>query len=266
MDRTPYLGPLKLGSTGEPVVMLKRALRAAGLLPGKGKPTGYLGPFARRALVKLGQADKLPPRTKGGAWRRGLKRFDTGGVYGPRAHRKLAAYYDAYGSSRLRAITRARQLGSVRAAGVGACNLVIARRSSIHYTQSARRMSGVRGRLLPPAFGTWEDCSSEATWILYVMHRAAQRFGGRVDDPNGLGYNGAGYTGTQTPHGIPVNAFAAPLLSLVFYASRGRISHVAVKRTLARVMSMGSESGPRDEGVGYRPPVAARAYPIVLPA
>lgn len=265
MDRTPYVGRLKLGSTGEPVVLLKRALRAAGLLPGKGRPTGFLGPFAVRAIVKLGQADRLPPRVKGGAWRRGLKRFSTGGVYGPRAHRKLAAYYDDYGSSRLRKITRARQLGMVQAAGVAACNLVIARRSGIHYTQGPSRMSGVRLRRRPPSFGEWEDCSSEATWILYVMDQVARSFGGRVDDPNGLGYNGQGFTGTQMTHGLPVNAFTAPLLALVFYASRGRIGHVAVKRSMTRVMNMGSESGPRDEPVGYRTPVAARAYPITLP-
>lgn len=257
MKRAPYPGRLKLGSTGEPVVLMKRALRRAGLLPGKGRPTGFLGPFAARALVKLGHAKKLPNH------RQPLKSFNTGGIYGPRAHVKLAAYYDAYGASRLRAIARARQVASVQAAGIAAMELVINHRGSIHYTQSPRRMSGVRNHLLPPQFGAWEDCSSEATWIAYVMHRAAQRFGGSFPDPNGLAYNGQGYTGTQTTHGVPVNAFSAPIGAFVFYG--WPIGHVAVKKRMDRVMSMGSERGPLDEAVGYRTPTAARAYPLVLP-
>lgn len=273
MKRAPYPGHLKLGSTGEPVVLMKRALRLAGLLPGKGKPTGYLGPFARLALYRLGRAKKLPALERPGklkpGTRGGLRVFNTRGGYGPRAHVKLANYYDAYGASRLQAIARARQIGSVRAAGIAACDLVINHRGSIHYTQSARRMSGVRGRLLPPAYGTWEDCSSEATWIFYVMHRTAQRFGGSVPDPNygpgGPMYNGQGYTGTQVRHGLPINAFAgAAPLTLVFYG--WPIGHVTVKRSPTRCMSMGSEAGPRDEYVGYRTPVAARIYPIHLPA
>ena len=264
MERAPYTGPLKLGSTGEAVVLMKRALRKAELLPGKGKPSGFLGPFAVRALVKLGQARVLPAQRPGGAKRRGLKVFKTGGIYGPNAHRKLAPHYDDYGASRLRAIARARQVASVQAAGVAAMNLVINNRGVVHYTQGSSRMSGVRGRMVPPSFGRWEDCSSEATWICYVMHRAAQRFGGSFPDPNNLGYNGQGYTGTQVNHGVPVSAFGGPIArTFVFYG--WPIGHVAVKKSMTRVMSMGSERGPLDESVGYRTPTAARAYPMVLP-
>lgn len=269
MNRAPYPGKLKLGSTGEPVVLLKRALRLAGLLPGKGKPTGYLGPFAALALRRLGAAKTLPALSKPGqvktGRRGGLRVFDTGGTYGPRAHVKLANYYDDYGASRLRAIARARQVASVQAAGVAAMNLVINNRGAIHYTQSSLRMSGVRGRLVPPGFGRYEDCSSEATWMAYVMDQVARRFGGSFPDPNGLGYNGQGYTGTQTAHGVPVSAFAGPIArTFVFYG--WPVGHVAVKKSMARVMSMGSERGPLDEPVGYRTPTAARAYPLVLPA
>ena len=264
MERAPYTGPLKLGSTGEPVKLMKRALREAGLLAYKGKPSGFFGPFAVRALVKLGAADRLPPKNPGGAWRRGLRKFKTGGIYGPNAHRKLAPHYDAYGASRLRAIARARQVASVQAAGIAAMNLVINNRGSIHYTQSPRRMSGVRGQLVPPRYGSWEDCSSETTWICYVMHRAAQRFGGSFPDPNNLGYNGQGYTGTQINHGVPVNPFAGPVArTMVFYGYP--IGHVGQKVSMNRIMSMGSEAGPLNVLVGYRTPTAARAYPLVLP-
>jgi peptidoglycan hydrolase-like protein with peptidoglycan-binding domain len=269
VKRAPYPGQLKLGSTGEPVVLMKRALRLAGLLPGKGKPTGFLGPIARRALVKLQQADHLPALEKPGkvkAGRRPVKKIPTSGIYGPATHVKLANYYDDFGASRLRAIARSRQVASVQAAGVAAMNLVITNRGSIHYTQGARRMSGVRNGYLPPRFGSWEDCSSEATWIAFVMDAAAKKFGGRFPDPNGLGYNGQGYTGTQVNHGVPVTAMAGPIArTFVFYGHGLSISHVAVKKRMDRVMSMGSERGPLDESVVYRTPVTARAYPVVLP-
>lgn len=264
MERAPYAGRLKLGSTGEPVKLLKRALRDAGLLPGRGKPSGFYGPFTARAVTKLGQAKRLPTPSTGGTKRVGLKVFTTGGQYGPRAHVKLARFYDAYGASRLRAIRRAKQVASVHAAGIAAMNLVINNRGSIHYTQSARRMSGVRGQLVPPAYGRYEDCSSETTWICYVMHRAAQKFGGSFPDPNGRGYDGFGYTGTLINHGVPVSAFSGPIArTMVFYGYP--IGHVAQKVSMTRVMSMGSERGPLNEAVAYRTPTAARAYPMVLP-
>lgn len=269
MKRAPYPGQLKLGSTGEPVVLLKRALRLAGLLPGKGKPTGYLGPIARRALIKLAQAKTLPALEKPGKTKPGkrpVKPIPVSGIYGPAAHVKLANYYDDYGASRLRAIARARQIASVKAAGVAAMNLVINNRGRIHYTQGAARMSGVRNGYVPPKYGSYEDCSSEATWIAYVMDRAARKFGGSFPDPNGLGYNGQGYTGTQTAHGKEVSALGGPVaFTFVFYGSGYRIGHVAVKKMMARVMSMGSERGPLDESVVYRQPITARVYPLILP-
>lgn len=259
---------MKLGSTGQQVVLMKRALRQAGLLPGRGKPTGYLGPFAVRAIRKLGAARHLPALEKPGVTKPGsrvVKPITNGGVYGPRSHVKLANYYDAYGAARLRAIARARQVATIQAAGVAAMRLVVAHRGVIHYTQSPMRMSGVRNGYLPPSFGKWEDCSSEATWIAYVMNAAAKRIGGSFPDPNGLGYSGWGYTGTQTAHGREVSAFRGPIaFTFVFYGSP--IGHVAVKQTAGYVMSHGSERGPRNEPIGYRRPTTARYYAPVLPA
>jgi peptidoglycan hydrolase-like protein with peptidoglycan-binding domain len=265
--RAPYPGKLKLGSTGEPVKLMKRALRLAGFLPGKGKPTGFLGPIAVRQLRRFGNATSLPALEKPGVvkpGRRKVKAIANGGQYGPRTHVKLANYYDAYGASRLQAIRKARAVAAVNAAGIGACNLVITNRGSIHYTQSAARMSGVRNGYVPPQYGKWEDCSSESTWIAYVMDRTARRLGGSFPDPNGLGYNGQGYTGTMVTHGIPVNAYAGPSpRTAVFYG--WPIGHVGWKKSMTRVMSHGSERGPRDEPVGYRTPTAARVYPLYLP-
>lgn len=268
MRRAPYPGRMKLGSTGQQVVLLKRALRQAGLLPGRGKPTGYLGPFAARAIRKLGAAKHLPAlerpgKTKPG--RRSVKPIRNAGVYGPRSHVKLANYYDAYGAARLRAIARARQVASIQAAGVAACRLVVRNRGVIHYTQSVLRMSGVRGKLLPPQFGRWEDCSSEATWIAYCMDATARRFGGRFPDPNGLGYSGLGYTGTMIRNGRSISAYAGPpAFTSTFYGVP--IGHMGVKMSMAYIMSHGSERGPVEVPLGYRRPVAARYYAPVLPA
>lgn len=269
MVRAPYPGQLKLGSTGESVVLMKRALRAAGLLPGRGKPTGYLGPFAVRALRKLGKAERLPalakPGTRKPGMRGGLKKFDTGGTYGPRAHRKLANYYDDYGASRLRAYARLRQIQSVATAGIAAMNLVINNRGSIHYTQGPRRMSGVRLRLLPPRFGQWEDCSSEDTWIAWVMDQFARRFGGTYPDPNRRGYDGQGYTGTIAANGIHVSPAAGPpAFTSVLYGWAPTFSHVTRKITMVRCMSHGGEYGPINVNLNYRLPMAARVtYPIL---
>lgn len=271
MNRSPYPGEMRLGSTGEAVVLLKRALRLAGLLPGRGKPTGFLGPFARAALVRLGNANQLPLLARPGVlasppgWHHRLRTFQTGGIYGPNAHTKLANYYDDYGATRLRAITRARQIMTIQAAGLAACNLVIHNRGVIHYTQSALRMSGVRSRLTPPRFGTWEDCSSEATWIAFVMDQVAKRIGGRYHDPNGFDYNGQGFTGTLTQNGRVVPAASGPLaFTLVFYFNP--ISHVATKLTAATVESMGSEAGPLEEPTYYVSLNHARVYLPTLPA
>lgn len=270
MKRAPYPGQLKLGSTGPTVVLLKRALREAGLLPAVGKPTGFLGPYAVQALVKLGRASTLPALVRPGVTRPGARRvvpFQNGGIYGPRSHVKLANYYDDYGASRLRAIERARQIGQVQAAGIAACNLVIDNRGVIHYTQGPLRMSGVRGHLMPPRFGHWEDCSSERTWVAWVQDQVARLFGGRYPDPNGRDYDGEGFTGTLVTTGSIVPAASGPIaFTSVFFGPPPSFTHVAVKRAMDRLMSMGSEAGPLDEPLFYRPVAEARLNLPVLPA
>src|SRR5688500_2077727 len=69
-------------------------------------------------------------------------------------------------------------------------------RYGIHYTQSSLRMSGVRNRIKPPAYGRYEDCSSFATWCYWVAG---------VNDPNGRGYDGFGYTGTLANFGRKIS-------------------------------------------------------------
>ena len=57
-------------------------------------------------------------------------------------------------------------------------------------------MEGVRDKVQPPDVPSYEDCSSFATWCYWTAD---------APDPNGLGYNGSGYTGTQVQHGHQVD-------------------------------------------------------------
>jgi hypothetical protein len=117
-------------------------------------------------------------------------------------------------------------------------------RVKIHYTMGPARMSGVKQKKKPPQFGTWEDCSSFSTWCYWTA--------GCVD-PNGLKYNGTGYTGTLINNGTRIDLDKAKMGDLVFYG-RGRISHVVVVVSYARaIVSHGQESGPSFySGVRYR--------------
>lgn len=72
-----------------------------------------------------------------------------------------------------------------------------------------------------------------------------------LKDPNGLGYNGFGYTGTLIQNGKRVSASNLKPGDLVFYGRHG-ISHVAIYVGSGRVVSHGSESGPLLLSTYYR--------------
>ena len=103
----------------------------------------------------------------------------------------------------------------------------------------------------PPQFPTYADCSSFATWC----YDAAG-----APDPNGLGYNGAGYTGTLFPRGVET-ATAAPG-DLVFYGGSEAVpAHVAIAVGDGHVVSHGSEIGPLLVPQGYRnDQIGVRSY------
>lgn len=104
-------------------------------------------------------------------------------------------------------------------------------------------MEGVKNRLVPPAYPHWEDCSSYATWCYWVA---------KLRDPNGMNYNGFGYTGTQINNGRRLYTMAQVRDGdLIFYGRNG-ISHVAIYVGNGRVVSHGSESGPLLLSMYYR--------------
>ena len=59
-----------------------------------------------------------------------------------------------------------------------------------NYTEGPLRMSAIG--VYPPQFPIWADCSAFVTWCYWIAG---------ADDPNGLGYNHQGYTGTLLSHG-----------------------------------------------------------------
>lgn len=144
--------------------------------------------------------------------------------------------------------------GSVTQRGVATALLCVRHRSVIHYTQGGLRMVGVNQRMYPPRYPHYMDCSSGATWWYFAAG---------APDPNGLGYNGQGYTGTQSNRGVRVSASSAPLMALCFYGRGRTIGHVAMVVKVGKyVVSHGSEAGPLLVGVFYRPVIQANKYDL----
>ena len=62
-----------------------------------------------------------------------------------------------------------------------------------NYTEGPLRMSAIG--VFPPKFPINADCSAFVTWCYWIAG---------ADDPNGLGYNHTGYTGTLLTHGLEI--------------------------------------------------------------
>ena len=124
-------------------------------------------------------------------------------------------------------------------------------RGLVHYTQSARRMTIVRKKLIPPFGKTviYEDCSSAATGLYWMAG---------LHDPNDMHYNGFGYTGTLCLNGRKLRPWEKPRVGdLVFYGSSGPPwTHVAVVYSAGkagvRVFSHGHEGDPTIRPIDYR--------------
>jgi cell wall-associated NlpC family hydrolase len=231
----PFRRSLKRGSVGKDVVAVKRALSAAGYLKWTTRWSLTFGLFTVRALKRFQSQHGLA----------------ADGVYGKLTHAKLAHWFDAW-SAILYAhgpVIR-RTASDKRQVIVAAALLGYRNRYSIHYTQGPSRMQGVRHHLKPPQFPNYEDCSSFATWCYYAAG---------VRDPNGLGYNGYGYTGTLGAHGHRVSNPQPGDLCL--YGSAPRFHHVTIYIGAGKCVSHGGEPGPLLLPVHYRSDLAEyRSY------
>lgn len=152
----------------------------------------------------------------------------------------------------------ASQRSEARERAVDAMELLYKHAPAVHYTQGPRRWDGIRQHLRSAdgKFPLYADCSSSTTWALW---NALTGVGGLDfrDIVNGSGWS-AGFTGTQTAHGVwvPLNKLLPG--DLLFYGSP--IGHVAMYRGLGRVYSHGSDAGPFDLPMSYRPIITARRY------
>lgn len=194
---------LKLGMRGDDVLALKRALSEAGY----GKWLGYkftklFGPATLILLKRFQKAHGL----------------NVDGVYGSSTHKKLAPYYDAWGAKLMNgAYHELKQTPSAKsiAAALAVYNYCRLTGRGL-YTQTPSRMSIVRNRWRPPFWPhtLQEDCSSSCTAHDWLAGNP---------DPNNLGYNGQGYTGTLVVHGTRSSAV---LGALAFYGYNFPMKHV----------------------------------------
>jgi hypothetical protein len=223
---------LRRGAYGKDVLGIKYGLRKAGY--GRGLIFTKRFGLAMRYNVRRFQRS------------RGLR---VDGLVGLNTYRRLRTFVPPYGCWLLNHY----QQGAPKRSQIVATALFAREHSSsIHYTQSALRMYGVRNHIRPPGIPRYEDCSSFATWCYWVAG---------APDPNGRGYDGYGYTGTLTKHGRQIQpAFCRPG-DLVFYGGSYWVpGHVAVYTGNGLVVSHGSESGPQFRPISYRPITQARSY------
>lgn len=217
---------------GWDVYALQRALSEAGLR--------RWGTFTR--TYGAGTRDEVKAFQK----KRGLHQD---GVYGAATHKALAPFYDAYGIrliSKVKART-AKQIAQAElvAAAINAYN----QRAWWHYTQGPARMWIVRHRIHTAAqllahVDIYEDCSSTVTGLYYIAE---------LPDPNDLGYNGQGFTGTLAAHGVHINTAGAPIGAYHLYGPGYPYKHTTLRVTIAgRVLSMGTEAGPLLLDAHYR--------------
>lgn len=135
------------------------------------------------------------------------------------------------------------------------CQRSINAKAKIHYSQ-ARPMTHL-GDI--PEKGYTADCSGFATSAFYWANRYTDGF--KVEDPNGLGYNGTGYTGTLLANNrkrrVPLDhkmfigdlALYGPSLS---YTTHVCICMANGTAETSEWASHGSEAGPYGVKLKYR--------------
>jgi peptidoglycan hydrolase-like protein with peptidoglycan-binding domain len=234
----PLRRQVKRGTKGSDSYAVKRALRRKGFgksLGLKGPTRFKFGPAAVKNLKAFQRRYRLTPD----------------GVYGRATHRKLVSSggFDRYGRYLMSAAPKTQAATGVRERIVAAALFGARHRNRIAYTQSGLRMYGVRNKIRIPRITPYEDCSSFATWCYW--HAGAK-------DPNGLGYSGWGYTGTQARNGKRVNSPKPG--DLIFYGSGPPYSHVTVYIGNGKCVSHGSQAGPMILNYKYRRVTAIRSY------
>jgi hypothetical protein len=227
----PYVEHVVAGSRGLHVDGYRRVLGAGG--------TGAFGE-ADSGLVRRFQREA------------GLR--ETGAI-GPATHTALAALADEEARRLVREEhARRHPRATARGLAVLASFAALDRRGEMVYSGPgratvARRWQGIEEEIEPPASPEYADCSSLATWCLWVGRAHGST------DPSRRGW-APGSTATMEPHGRAVPLDDAPPGALLFYARDGLGGHVAmlVERVggIPFVVSFGAEGGPEYVQWDYR--------------
>jgi hypothetical protein len=135
------------------------------------------------------------------------------------------------------------------------CARLLANPAEVHYTQGPDRWDGIAhhktlGHQVLPFYG---DCSSTATWLLWLGLHVQFGLG---DNVNGANWT-AGYTGTMLSHGRDVTHRPLNCGDLAIYGHGAPGEHVAVCLGGGMVFSHGSEGGPYKLPLRYRPDLLA---------
>ncbi len=229
----PLKRTMKKGMRGKDVLALQRAVAKAGFRKWGVGFTGIFGPGLEEDVRQLQR-------------RHGLRAT---GVYDAATHAVGKRYFDRYGAYLMTQFKPPITTSDTRARIVAAAMFGYSYRGSIHYTQGPLRMYGVRNKIRIPKIPYYEDCSSFATWCYW--HAGAR-------DPNGLGFNGYGYTGTMANHGVRVSSPRPG--DLVLYGYGWPYSHVTIYIGNGRCISHGNERGPSLLAYNYRMPAQIRSY------
>lgn len=165
------------------------------------------------------------------------------GIYGPATHAKLKSFYDLYGTSLMVQEQKILFVEQPQQRLLASATLCYNNRDKIGYTEGPLRMWGVTHHIHSPNYPITGDCSAMTTWYYYDDE---------LPDPNNLGYDGEGFTGTECLHGVNVSLDQLQIGDLVFYGYRYPYKHVAIYVGNGKVISHGSAIGPLLLPVNYR--------------
>jgi hypothetical protein len=224
---------VKKGMRGRDIVAYKRGLSHAGFIEWESaKFTPYAGAFFEKSVKNFQRKNNLPQD----------------GIVGARTHDKLENHFDAYAVKIYKDFCENYDpTTKLRLEIVEAAHYWWSIRDKIVYSQT-RPMDLVK----PPGYPNPTDCSSFVTQCYYAAG---------AKDPNGRGFDGAGYTGTLLAHGKKITKSQLSIADLVFYGFTrspsgafpyGSPTHVALYAGSGKVYSMGSSIGPSYYDLAYR--------------